>query len=138
MKTNLATFIEAPLSDTGNGRLVMYQTKIGDSGVLPFKPKRILVMKDMKPGDERGGHTHYKTKQILCVLEGSCRVELDNGKRKETVLLKHFSRALYLPPLLWHVMKDFSPGTILMVIADTKYNEKDYIRSYKTFLSTLK
>lgn len=95
-------------------------------------------MKNMKTGDTRGGHTHHQTRQILVALEGGCVVELDNGKEKSSVTLNTFSQGLLLEPYIWHTMKDFLPGTILLVLASTSYDEKDYIRSYEDFLKCIK
>lgn len=136
MENKLAQLFSFPTSDTKNGVLAMFQVpeQPGKQHV-PFDIVRVLVMKDIKPGDVRGGHTHHATKQILFVLQGSCIVDLDNGKEKESVTLDAFHTGLYLPPYLWHVMRDFTPGAILLVLASSEYNEKDYIRDYQEFLT---
>lgn len=136
MENKLAQLLQFPIADTKNGILAMFQTpeQVGKQHV-PFDIKRVLVMKDMKGGDVRGGHTHHETKQILFVLQGSCVVDLDNGKQKESVMLDTFNTGLYLPPYLWHIMRDFSPNTMLLVLASSEYDEKDYIRDYQQFLT---
>lgn len=42
-------------------------------------------------------------------------------------------KALLLFPHIWRVMRDFEPGTTLMVIANIKYDEADYIRDRVEF-----
>lgn len=42
-------------------------------------------------------------------------------------------KALLLFPHVWRVMRDFQPGTTLMVIANIKYDEADYIRDRSEF-----
>lgn len=128
---NLLSF---PSFDTKNGVLTMFQgaDSVGDSS-LPFAIQRVLVMKDMSPRDIRGGHTHHATRQALFAIAGACTVTLDNGAEKTTVRLEAWNEGIFLPPYVWHVMADFAPGTILLVLADTAYDEKDYIRDYDEF-----
>jgi len=130
--------IELPTFDTKNGVLMMAQNKsIGGNGELPFDVVRVLVMKDMIPGDQRGGHTHHKTRQILFALSGSCIVDLDTGIETWNTKLDSFNKGILLEPYTWHVMRDFAPGTVLLVLADTEYDEKDYIRDYDEFLTCI-
>ncbi len=126
--------IPFPSSDTQNGTLFMYQE---EPDAIPFVAKRVLVMKGMKKEDARGGHTHHRTQQVLVALQGGCTVDLDNGSEKAQVTLATADTGLLLSPLVWHTMRDFEPDTILMVIANTLYDEKDYIRSYEEFQKTL-
>ncbi len=103
------------------------------TATLPFAIKRVLIMKGMASQDVRGGHTHHKTQQILFAVAGGCTVELDNGKEKTSVVLNAFNQGVVLLPYVWHSMKDFAEGTVLLVLADTEYDEKEYIRSYEEF-----
>lgn len=41
--------------------------------------------------------------------------------------------ALLLYPHVWRTMRDFEPGTMLMVVANMKYDEADYIRDRAEF-----
>ena len=130
--------ISFPVSDTKNGALHMFQYLVGQNSslakALPFQPRRILVMKGMSGKDKRGAHTHHKTRQILICIQGSCLVSLDNGTEKADVRLDKANEGLLLEPYVWHVMSEFAPDTILLDIADTEYDEKDYIRDYEQFL----
>ncbi len=123
--------LDFPSSDTKNGVLGMFQN-------VSFDIKRVLVMREMREDDKRGGHTHHKTRQILFAINGGCTVDLDNGKEKDSVKLDKFTKGVLLEPFIWHVMRSFEPGTILLVLADMEYNEKDYIRNYDEFLRFVK
>lgn len=129
--SNFYQILDFPSINKSNGILGMFQN-------VGFDIKRVLVMKDMKENDERGGHTHHKTRQILFAVSGSCVVDLDNGKEKTSVKLEKINRGLLLEPYIWHVMKDFEENTVLLVLADTEYDEKDYIRNYQEFLKLVK
>lgn len=137
MKNDLVELIRFPSHDTKNGVLTMFECgELADK--VPFAIKRVLVINDMKDNDQRGGHTHHETHQILFCLTGACSVTLDNGKEKQTVRLDNPQTGLYLPPYVWHTMQDFAPGTILLVLASTVYDEKEYIRNYEDFLTFTK
>ena len=130
MPKKLYEVVTFPKADTKNGVLFMFQ-EVPEG--IPFTPRRVLVMKGMQAGDARGGHTHYKTRQFLMAINGQCSVDLDDGTRKETVVLDSPQKGLLLYPYVWHVMHNFSSDAMLMVIADRTYDEKDYIRSREDF-----
>jgi len=135
---NFYKIIDFPLSDTKNGSLTMFQVGKSKSNKLPFKIKKVLIISGMKGKDARGGHTHHKTKQILVCVSGECVVRLDNGKNTKKIKLKKPNKALVLYPYVWHTMQDFKKNTVLLVIADTEYNEKEYIRDYDEFIKYAK
>src|SRR4051812_31307880 len=65
----------------------------------------------------RGGHRHKKTVQAAICIKGSCDIVNNNGKETETFQLDKPSKCLMLYPSDWHVMQNFSPDAILMVLA---------------------
>ena len=101
---------------------------------IPFEVKRVYYMYDTTPGVARGHHAHKELEQILICVHGSCKILLDNGKEKETVVLDEPNKGLYISSDMWRVMYDFSPDAVLMVMASTYYEESDYIRDYDEFL----
>ena len=112
----------------------MFQSHPTKPGNIPFSIKKVLVITAMKSKDVRGAHTHHKTSQVLLCLKGGCRVDLDNGKNKKSIHLNEPHQGLLLYPYVWHTMRDFKPNTVLLSLADRKYDEKEYIRDYKEFL----
>jgi len=137
MQKDFYKIIEFPCSDTKNGILYMYQTVKDNPESVPFEIKKVLFIRDMKPSDLRGGHTHHKTHQLLFCISGECKVDLDNGRNKITITLNKPNVGLLLYPYVWHVMHSFSNDTMLLVIADNIYDEKDYIRKYEDFIQQL-
>lgn len=105
---------------------------------IPFDIKRVFYIYGTEAGVPRGNHSHYKTKQFLVAVNGSCKVTLDNGKEKETFDLDKPNVGLFQNALIWGTMHDFSPDCVLLVLADDYYDESDYIRNYGTFLEVLK
>ncbi len=101
---------------------------------IPFEVKRVFYIYGTQEGIPRGNHSHYKTKQFLVVVNGSCKVTLDNGKIKETFDLNKPNLGLFQDALVWGTMHDFSNDCVLMVLADEYYDASDYITDYNKFL----
>ncbi len=100
---------------------------------IPFDIKRVYYLFDTKGGVRRGFHAHKKLKQLAVVLKGSCRFLLDDGKEKIELLLDNPAQGLYIESFIWREMFDFSEDCVLMVLADSLYDECDYIRDYDEF-----
>jgi hypothetical protein len=105
---------------------------------IPFDIKRIFYIYGTQEGIPRGKHSHYKTKQFLVAVNGSCKVTLDNGKEKKTFNLNKQNLGLFQDALVWGTMHDFSEDCVLVVLASEHYDESDYIRDYDKFLELTK
>lgn len=86
-------------------------------------------------GARRGFHAHKALKQVAIAVRGSCRFLLDNGHEKIEVYLDNPSQGLLIESFVWREMFDFSDDCVLMVLADSLYDETDYVRDYAEFLS---
>ena len=104
---------------------------------IPFDVKRVFYIYGTQEGVPRGNHSHYKTKQFLVAVNGSCKVTLDNGKEKETFDLNKPNLGLFQDALIWGTMHDFSSDCVLMVLADEYYDASDYITDYDKFLEVI-
>jgi dTDP-4-dehydrorhamnose 3,5-epimerase-like enzyme len=104
---------------------------------IPFDIKRVYYIFGTKPKVRRGFHAHKKLQQILIVISGSCKILLDNGKSKESILLNSPSKGLLIKEMIWREMYDFSPDCVLLVLASDFYNESDYIRKYEDFIKDI-
>ena len=101
---------------------------------VPFDTKRVYYLYDVPGGVERGGHAHKELKQLIVAASGCFSVELDDGKVKRSVTLNRPYQGLYVVPGIWRVLKDFSSGSVCLVLASEKYDPEDYIRDYDEFL----
>ena len=104
---------------------------------IPFDVKRVFYIYGTQEGVPRGNHSHYKTKQFLVAVNGSCKVTLDNGKEKETFDLNKPNLGLFQDALIWGTMHDFSSDCVLMVLANEYYDASDYITDYDKFLEVV-
>lgn len=104
---------------------------------IPFDIRRCYYMYNLKPNVRRGFHAHKTLEQVLVCVRGSCRIELDDGREKQVVLLDRPNLGLIIRPCIWREMFDFSDDAVLMVLASQLYDESDYIRNYDDFLAYL-
>lgn len=100
---------------------------------VPFSIKRIYYLYDVPSGEKRGGHGHKKLYQLIVASSGSFEVLLDDGKNKKIVRLYQPNYGLIVVPGIWRELFEFSSGSVCLVLASTKYDESDYIRSYSEF-----
>lgn len=110
-------------------------TVIENQITAPFDVKRVYYLYDVPMGSERGGHGHYELQQYIIALSGSFVFVLDDGKNVKEVFLNDPSKALYIKPGIWREIKDFSSGSVCLVLASQEYYEEDYIRSYDEYLN---
>lgn len=103
---------------------------------IPFEIKRIYYIFGTKENVSRGFHAHKNLQQVAVCLSGSCRFVLDNGEKREDIILNSPDKGLYISNYMWREMHDFSPDCVLIVLASDFYLESDYIRNYDDFLKS--
>lgn len=101
---------------------------------IPFDIKRVYYLYDVPGGETRAGHAHKELHQVLVALAGSFDVLLDDGKEKKRITLNRPFSGLYIYPLTWRVLENFSSGSVCLSIVSEFYTERDYIREYAEFL----
>ena len=101
---------------------------------VPFDVKRIYYLYDVPGGADRGGHAHKALYQLIVAASGAFTVVLDDGTNKKAYTLNRPYQGLLVKPGIWRTLTDFSGGSICMVLASEKYDERDYIREYKNFV----
>jgi len=112
-----------------NGNL----TFIENNKHIPFAIKRVFYLYDVPGGAKRAGHALKYCHQFLIAISGSFDVVLDDGREKERYYLNRSYYGLYIPPLIWRTIDNFSSGSVCLVLASELYNENNYYREYKTF-----
>lgn len=102
---------------------------------IPFSIKRVYYILHTKTKLPRGLHAHKKNKQVIFCIQGSIKLILDNGRKKEEIILDKPNVGIFLDKLIWHEMHNFKKNTILLVLASMIFDEKDYIRDYEKFIN---
>lgn len=99
-----------------------------------FPIKRIYYIYNVKDGEERGFHSHKDLEQVLISLGGSVKIRVKTNTEEEIYELNNPSEGLYIGPMVWREMFDFTPNTTLLVIASHEYDDNDYIRNYNEYI----
>lgn len=108
-------------------------------GAIPFDFRRVYFMTGIEGADAvRGRHAHKTLEQALFCINGSVRLDVDDGTHKAGILLDTPNEGVYIGPLVWHELRGFSPGCVVLVFAAAEYDEADYIRDYDAFLAHVK
>lgn len=102
---------------------------------IPFKIERVYYLYDVPGGADRGAHAHKALHQFVVAMSGSFDVVLDDGDRKQRYHLNRSYFGLYICPMMWRYLDNFSSGAVCMVLASAPYDESDYIRNYDEFLA---
>lgn len=101
---------------------------------VPFDIQRVYYLYDVPGGAERGGHAHKGLSQLIVAMSGSFDVVLDDGHNKTRFHLNRSYQGLYICPMIWRELDNFSSGSVCMVLASNRYDESDYFRDYSDYL----
>ena len=101
---------------------------------VPFDVKRVFYIYGSDSTIVRGRHANRRTHFVLINVAGSSKVKIDNGTETDVVELNRPRMGRYLPPMLWKDMYDFSPDSVLLVLASEHYDGNEYIRDYDEYL----
>jgi dTDP-4-dehydrorhamnose 3,5-epimerase-like enzyme len=105
---------------------------------VPFQIQRVYYLYDTPGGAERGGHAHKELQQLIVAMSGSFDVILNDGREKKRFHLNRSYYGLYVCPMIWRELDNFSSGSVCMVLASNFYDESDYFRDFQEFLKALK
>ena len=105
---------------------------------IPFEIRRVYYLYDVPGGAERGGHAHKELSQLIVAMSGSFDVVLDDGRQKQRYHLNRSYYGLYVCPMVWRELDNFSSGSVCMVLASNLYEASDYFRDYQQFVTTLR
>jgi dTDP-4-dehydrorhamnose 3,5-epimerase-like enzyme len=100
---------------------------------VPFEIKRVYYLYDVPGGAERGGHAHKNLRQLIVAMSGSFDVHLDDGRAKKVVHLNRSYNGLFVCPMTWREISNFSSGAVCLVLASNFYDDDDYYRDYAQF-----
>jgi hypothetical protein len=92
---------------------------------LPFSPKRIFFISVHNPSSVRAGHAS-SSEELIVAVNGAVTIDLDNGEQQMSLRLEEKNKALWLRPGVWLKLKEFTPGTILLVAASLLFSETQH------------
>lgn len=100
---------------------------------VPFEFNRVYYLYDVPGGSDRGAHAHKTLRQFLIAMSGSFDVVLNDGKNEQRFHLNRPYLGLYVCPMMWRYLDNFSSGSVCMVLASDLYNPDDYIHDWNAF-----
>jgi dTDP-4-dehydrorhamnose 3,5-epimerase-like enzyme len=121
--------IELPRITDPRGNL----TFVESGTQVPFEIARVVYLYDVPGGEVRGGHAHRELEQLIIAVAGSFDVVVDDGAQRERFSLNRSYYGLYVPPMIWREMDNFSSGSVGLVLASHVYDESDYYRDHDEF-----
>ena len=129
MTIDRCEIIQLPKIQDPRGNL----TFIEGGNHIPFDILRVYYLYDVPGGSERGGHAHKELHQFIIAMSGSFDILLDDGEKKKRIHLCRSYYGLYVPPMIWREIDNFSTSSVCMVLASNRYDESDYYRDYTEF-----
>ncbi len=96
---------------------------------IPFEIKRVFWTYNVPSGETRGGHAYKTQQEVIIALSGSFDVVIQgmDGKNERISMNRSFY-GLFLPPMTWRYLDNFSSNAISLHISSNEYGEADYIR----------
>lgn len=107
---------------------------IESDGNLPFEIRRVYYITKVPEGVTRGFHSHRKLEQVLLCVNGSVSIRVKTPFEEDIVPLDDPAKGLYIGHMVWREMFDFTPGSVLLVLASEHYTEDDYIRDFGKYM----
>lgn len=105
----------------------------GQTEPYHFPIKRVFYIHAVPEGGVRGGHAHTSNCEVLICIAGAFTLTLTDSRREMTRRFDDPSHGIVIPPDVWTHMRDFAPGTILLVLCSEEYSEEGYIHNFNEF-----
>lgn len=123
-------------SDLGDerGKLVVIE---GGKGI-PFEIQRVFYIYGSDATVVRGEHANRESEFVLINVAGTSKVRITDGDEEIIVELNKPMMGVYIPKMIWKDMYDFSEDSVLLVLASTHYDGKEYIRDYTEYLEIMR
>jgi dTDP-4-dehydrorhamnose 3,5-epimerase-like enzyme len=113
-------------------------TPIEGSVQVPFEIARVFYLYDVPGGVARGGHAHRALEQVIIAASGSFDVVVEDGRAQRRFFLNRSHYGLYVPPMVWANLENFSSGSVCLVVASAPYDESDYYRDHDEYLAVVR
>ena len=134
MGTDLPHIINLPKVSDPRGNLSFIES----GGHVPFEVRRAYWIYDVPGGMYRSGHAFRRQREVIIALSGSFDVVLDRGSGEERHHLARSYYALYVPPMTWRKIDNFSTNSVVLVLSDADYDPSDYVEDYTEYLTLLR
>jgi hypothetical protein len=100
---------------------------------IPFEVRRAYWIFDVPVGGQRANHAHREQSEAIVPIRGAFTVHCDEGRVQTAHFLDSPDEALLLPPMVFHQLVDFAPGTVCLVFASGPYEPSEYVTDHAEF-----
>lgn len=104
---------------------------------IPFEIKRTYWIYDVPGGMSRFGHAFKKQEEFIVALSGSFDVVLNDGSEETRYHLSRSYYGLYVPPMIWRSIDNFSTNSVVFVLSSELYDPSDYIEDFDSYKNLL-
>lgn len=129
MRNNKPQILNLPKICDPRGNLSIVES----NGNVPFEIARAYWIYDVPGGKRRDGHAFRTQQEFIVALSGSFDVVLDDGEAETRYHMARSYYGLYVPPMTWRKIDNFSTNSVVLVLTDQKYDQADYIEDYTEF-----
>lgn len=129
MGNNNYYIVNLQQSDDDRGSLVVCEI----NRHMPFEARRFFSIYGTQSNVIRGNHANRNSRFFMVCVQGSCQIDVDDGKTQANFYMDNNGKALYVNRMVWKTMRNFSPDCILLILSDCIYDENEYVFEYNTF-----
>ena len=130
-ETTDVKMLKFPEKGDERGRLVVVEGEID----VPFEIKRVFYIYGSDAEVIRGRHANRRSEFVMINVAGTSKVKVIDRSGNEMII--HLNRphtGVYIPPMVWKDMYDFSPDSVLLVLSSEHYDPEEYIRDFDEYL----
>ena len=131
MESDLPHFIDLPKVSDPRGNLSFVESE----GHVPFTVRRAYWIYDVPGGMQRDGHAFRHQHEMIIALSGSFDVVLNDGHGEQRHHMARSYYGLYVPPMTWRKIDNFSTNSVVLVLSSEPYDPDDYIEDFQEYLS---
>lgn len=123
-------------------RLIRFNTHVDPRGALtaiegetdvPFAIRRLFYVHRVAAGGDRAGHAHPDTDQVLIAISGALDVEVKDPDNSGSFRLDDPGVGLYVPPMVWVRLYNFTTGAVCLAAASTHYVPEAVLRDWEVY-----
>ena len=126
--------IELPVVQDYRGNLTFIESRRH----IPFEIKRTYYLYDVPGGAHRGGHAHRELQEFILAISGSFDVVLADDRCRQRLHLNRSYFGVYVGPMVWRHLDNFSSGSVCLVLASAPYDESEYYRQWDAYIADVK
>ncbi len=126
--------INIPLATDSRGTLSF--ATVGHE--IPFSVQRVFWIHDIPQDSKRGSHSHRTCSEVVVPVSGAFRMVVDDGRQRAEVWMDSPNQGILIPAGIWCELKDFEPGTVLLVMASQPYDASGYCHDYLQYIKDRK